>query len=259
MMTYWLSLRKCSICSFLLFLLWLFPNIQAATPPSNGKIEKQILLQLKQRKGDSFRALLNHWQKRYGSQAVPPLLRVAKNRSRSDQDRYIALMGAARLGGKAISPSLLPHLKDSSWMIRSATLRLMGAFQLKKHSSKVAKLLKDPARVVRTDAVQTLERLRPKNALELFLGVLRDPSNFHRGRAFLVAKKALVAIVKLQPPLQITPKLAPLLNFSKDPELLRLTVRSLEILTKDKKLAQGPLSKKVAYWKKKLQKKTKSE
>src|SRR5437016_3303689 len=75
-----------------------------------GRIPTQAVLekQLKSRKSPSFSEILTRWQNDFGSKAVDPLLKLAKNKRKSDSDRYIAIMGVARLGGKDAAPLLLP-------------------------------------------------------------------------------------------------------------------------------------------------------
>ena len=48
----------------------------------------------------SFDPLFRLWEKRYGSRVVPPLLEISRDAHASDPQRYIGIMGIARLGGK---------------------------------------------------------------------------------------------------------------------------------------------------------------
>ena len=57
----------------------------------------------------TFEPLLKHWEKRYGSAAASPLLTLASSSESSgiaDPQRYVALMGAARLGGKSTAQKI---------------------------------------------------------------------------------------------------------------------------------------------------------
>ncbi len=78
----------------------------------NDPILRLIRKDLAERKSVSFEHLLNDWEDKYGAGAVPSLIKIASDLQLSDPDRYIALMGSAKLGGEKITTVLLPFLKD---------------------------------------------------------------------------------------------------------------------------------------------------
>jgi HEAT repeat protein len=175
----------------------------AATPKkaANDPILLLIRKDLSDRKSVSFDHLLSEWEEKFGAGAVPSLIHIASDRSLPDPDRYIALMGSAKLGGEKVTGVLLPFLQDPSWMIRSASLKIVAAFDqsetARKFQPTVFKALRDPALVVRAEAISTLEKLKTPGLEEALFESLEEPTNYHKGVAQWVPQRALQALVKL--------------------------------------------------------------
>jgi HEAT repeat protein len=201
------------------------------------------------RKGGGFDALLARWEKQYGASAVAPLLKLAQDRALDDTDRYVALMGAAKLGGVPGAPLLVPFLKDRSWMIRSASLRALAALGNPATADATLPLLRDAALVVRVEAVEAVAKLRPAGAAEALVAALTRGENYHGGKAQWVPDHALRALVALGAR-ETAPRLRPLLDHTGDPELLARTVETLDALAghaaPDSKVA---LKDRVRDWK----------
>lgn len=252
MKTWWQNSKKCLAADLLVAapLLALSSMALAATPPTSDVLKNEIV----GRKSSDFKTLLSLWEKSYGPKAVDPLLAVAADRKLSDPDRYIALMGAAKLGGSATASQLVPYLKDGSWMIRSGALRALMVLNRPETSSHVLPLLKDPALVVRRQAVDAVEKLRPEGTVEALMGALESSNNYHHGKAQWVPNRALQVLSKLGSK-EIAPRLQPLLKHDQDPSLLKEAIATLESLT-GRKLASGkPLKAQVQAWKAALQSK----
>ena len=115
-------------------------------------------------KNSDFSALIKKWEKNYGSSAAPDLFRIAADKKFRDTDRFIAFMGASKLGAEADTKTLIPFLSDPSWMLRSAALRTLGGFHQKDAGVAVLKLLRDPAQVVQSEAIDTVLKLKPAGA-----------------------------------------------------------------------------------------------
>lgn len=223
MRTYFLNSKKCStLNSFSLLNLglvsaWILTTAvlqspayaaipKAAAPKRADPIFNFIQKDLSERSSLSFDHLLSGWQAKYGSKAVPALIKLASDRTQKDPDRYIALMAGARLGGSSMKSAVSPFLKDQSWMIRSAAIRVLSAFynSEEKDSSDLSELknqmfnsLKDPALVVRTEAVEAIDRLKLPGSGDALLNSLEDSSNYHKGVAQWVPQRALWALVRL--------------------------------------------------------------
>ncbi|MGK5082159.1 HEAT repeat domain-containing protein [Bdellovibrionota bacterium FG-1] len=195
------------------------------TTPSAPMLTREITT----RSAPSFEPLLRHWQTNYGTLAVAPLLEVA-SQNIQDSHRYIALMGAAKLGGPAAASLFVPFLKDSSWMIRAGTLRILSALNQPTTAPAILPLLKDPALVVRAEAVEAAKKLHPPGTAEALADILEQPANYHNGKAQWIPQKALAVLASLQATTIIS-RLKPLLEHSQDPDLLTQTVTTLEKLT----------------------------
>ena len=192
-----LNSKKCLTAKYLFAFCFIFlsPLARAAIPES---ISSAILNDIHHRKSNQFDSLLSSWEKRYGTQAVTPLLSLARNSRLEDPDRYVAIMGVAKIGGTESAPLLVSLLKDKSWMIRNGTIRALAALKNPKVSSSVLPLLNDRALVVRLEAVQALEKLRPEGVTKALLAAIQNPENYHGGRAQWIPQQALETLRHLR-------------------------------------------------------------
>ena len=221
----------------------------AAIPSPSERIAQTIRheLYVTLESGNSFAKLMDRWNGTYGIDAVSPLIQVADDSALPDSARYAALMGAARMGGTAVSTLIVPFLKDHSWMLRSGALRALATLGNEKTASAVLPLIHDPALVVRVEAVLAIERLKPVGAVKALLSALNSPENYHANIAQWVPGRALQALKTLRAK-EAAVGLRPLLSHSRDPELQLQTVETLEALlgkTYSPKLA---LSEKIERW-----------
>lgn len=195
MQTWWPSSKKCLTASALTVLCAV--RAFASTPPTS-EISRQLLSDLHRSSKQSFSTLLSEWQNHYGTEAVGALLLLAQRKDLPDPDRYIALMGAAKIGGRESAPLLAPLLNDSSWMIRNGAVRALGALNHPLTGHAILARLHDPALVVRVEAVQAAEKLHPIGSAAALANTLRDPANYHSGKAQWVPQRALQALAVLR-------------------------------------------------------------
>jgi HEAT repeat protein len=244
-----LSSKKCLIANglFVVSVSVFAGTAFASTAPSTRTLRTEI----QSDHSSSFEPLLEQWSDDYGPSAIKPLLAVAKDHTNSDRVRYIALMGAAKLGGLAGATQITPFLKDSSWMLRNGALRALSALDNPQTAAAVLPLLQDPALVVRLEAVEAVRKLKPHGAAQALVNTLRSQDNYHNGKSQWVPIRSLDALAELRDP-SIIPALKPLLDHRHDPELQRQTISTLRALT-GKNLALGlPLPKQITTWKKEL-------
>lgn len=248
--------KKCSALeTALLALLCLAPLTALAAPaPAKPTLEAQLKTDFQKQRGASFEKLLKNWETRHGVQAVPSLVSIASDAKNAENLRYVALMGAAKLGGSDTAPSLTPFLKDKSWMIRSGALRALRTLKNPETGAALLPLLKDGALVVRAEAVDAIVDLKPNGAAEALVSTIEQSQNYQNGKAQSVPRKALVALAALQAK-SVVPRLKPLLQHHQDPELQLQAIRTLETLT-GKSLAKGlSLKEQTQAWDKELSKK----
>jgi HEAT repeat protein len=253
-----LNLKKCSTASaaavVLLSSVALSPlsASAAATAPTHAPhapSQAALVQDMNAFHQADFAPVLQQWTTAYGTAAIQPLLSIAKDRRNSDRQRYIAVMGAAKLGGPAVAEKIAPLLKDKIWLVRNAALRALSALKDPKTANAVLPLLKDPALVVRVEAVEAVKALKPQGASQALLSVLRSQDNYRFGKAQWVPQRALAALIVINDR-SIVPELRPLLDHQKDPDLQRQTVFALQTLTGINKDAEAPLVTQVATWKK---------
>lgn len=203
-------------------------------------------------KSAEFGPILKRWEDLYGVSAVAPLLQIARTGTQPDPDRYIALMGAAKLGGTAVAPTLIPFLSDASWMVRSAALQALRTVGDVRSGESALPLLSDPALVVRKEAVETVEKLQPPGAAAALIKAIYSEDNYADGRALWIPQAALRALISLKAQSE-APSLRALLINSEDPELLTRTIRTLEALTGHVLTdARIPLTAQALEWEKYL-------
>lgn len=242
---------------------WMIPGSLVAAPRyHHPELIKTLLKDLRQTPTQhSFDPLLQKWNQTYGASAVPLLLQLASDSQLTDSQRYIAIMGAAKLGGSATAPMILPFLKETSWMIRTASLRALAAILNPAQEnpslidaqtrSNLFSLLHDPALVVRLEAVQVIETLKPKGAEEALAEILQRPENYHHQIAQWVPQRVLKALETLQAQ-KAAPLIEPLLHHSQDPELQKAALETLQSLTGKKispELKKLPIAEQIREWK----------
>ena len=223
----------------------------AADHARSQQILKEIEKDLQNRRTVSFAPLLKNWEQRYGTDAVPPLMGMASNPKNLDANRYLALMGAAKLGGRPLASQVAKLLNDRSWMLRSGALQALSALDAKETGPAAMKLLRDPALVVRTEAVHTLVVLRPPGVEAALVRAILDQQNYHGGKAQWVPQAALEGLVTLKAESSV-PQLRALLDHKNDRELLESTVSALEKLTGKSLAPEGTLTARVDRWKESL-------
>jgi hypothetical protein len=216
--------------------------------PTQRELLEQISAAARQ---PSFEPLLRRWQILYGSAAAGPLFKVARAQDapeRPESIRYVALMGAARLGGRPAAAEVSAFLQDRSWMLRTGALRALMALQDPRTAPRILPLLHDPSLAVRLEAVTAAAHLKPAGAADALLRELASSDNYHAGKALWVPGRALSALSALRAS-ETAPRLAPLLDHENDPDLQLETVATLERLTGRILMPGAPLPIRVREWK----------
>jgi HEAT repeat protein len=206
-----------------------------------------IQSELKNRKTVHFEELIKSWENQYGTAAVPALLKIAADKKQEDPDRYIALLGATKLGGKATAPLLSPYLKDSSWMIRTGALRALVVLNSEKQNALALPLIKDKALVVRAEAIEALKVLKPEGTEKALIESLKNPMNYHAGKATWVPGKALTTLLELDAKKYVH-ELATALNKIPNKLVQLKALIVLEKLTGEKKGRDLPHEERIKAW-----------
>lgn len=216
------------------------------------------LASFRKEKRADFRSLVQKWERVYGSRSAPSLLAIAEDRKSPNTDRYVALLAHTRIRGPHEAKELVALLGDRDWMVRSAALKSIEILGYAPAGPKVLDTLaNDRALVIRLQAIETLEKIRPPGTPEALLKAAMDgknyrPGNFRKGRADWVPQRALAALRVLRP-LDFSRKLLPLLNETKDGRIRAHALHTIEIL-ESKSLKPGrPFRERAAAWTSTLQ------
>lgn len=212
----------------------------AALTPTEILIKREMQTQIKKNPQDLNR-LHAGWRTNYGEQAVPALTKLARSSVETDTDRYVAILGLAKIQGRASVPILLTLLKDKNWMVRNASLKALRVVGSPSDGERVIPLLSDPAWVVRSEAIETLKFLKPVGVEKALLASALNPAHYQNGKAIWIPKQAIQALGEIrsaydQDPhtlFTITQELKPLLaraDLAKDLELKRITQKTLDTL-----------------------------
>ena len=200
----------------------------ASLPKAHVPDAQRMRRQIEAQSGRDFEDLLDQWQKSpatFRVQQFRALESLALDHSQLERTRYIALMGAARVAPetKTLKKLLEKTKKESSWLLRSATLHLMTdrseipLFSAEAESYALASL-KDPALLVRSQAVDSIQKLNSPRAAAALVAAALDPSNYSGGKAIWVPEKAIHALTELKATHEIW-LLSPLLSHQSDPKL----------------------------------------
>ena len=153
-----------------------------------------------------------------------------------------------------MAQNISPLLKDKSWLVRMAAIKAITALKHPPSSLKVLALLDDKAMVIQSEAIDALGKLQPPGSADALVKLLRNPSNYKKGKAQWVPLKALTTLknVKKTKPagVRLAKALRPLLDRKSDSKLLLKTLETMESLTGKKLGKKSQLQTKVMAWKK---------
>lgn len=222
-----------------------FAHTPGATSPTSQSLSGQINNALKS--GKSLKTFFSEIGANYGGNAIAALLEIASDEKATDETRWAALFGLARLAGKESMGVIKKFMFNSSWMLRDAALKTAAAVNARELEPMIEQRLKDDALIVRTTAVETIGHLHLKEAAPRLVDALFDPINFHGGKALWIHKHILNVLADMNYQ-NAVPKLVQLLSSSKDEKLQSDVVDTLEKLT-GKKFRDKSLKDQIYLWK----------
>lgn len=252
------TLKKCLILSLVLAFTLSSPSSFAAIPASNPKVSMESILRgdlasFRKEKRTDFQELIQKWERVYGAAPAPHLLKIARDPAANDSERYVAILAHTKIQGPKNAEELVKLLDDSNWMVRSAALKSIEILGYSPASVKVlAKLDRDPALVIRMQAIETLMKLRPEGLADALLHAAMNarnyrPANYRTGRADWVPQKALEAIRELKPK-GYAQKILPLLNESKDGRIRAHALHTIEVLENRSLKKNRPFMERAVAW-----------
>lgn len=213
--------------------------------PSVPAIKERIQKMLK--RGESLKSFYASLTGEYGAGAIKPLIDIADDERNSDETRWAALFGIARVAGKESVGMIKKFMTHSSWMLRDAALKSAAALGAHELTSQIEQRLKDDALIVRTTAVQTIGHLNLKKSAPKLVDSLFDPANFHGGKALWIHKHIL-SVLRGFHYNEAVPKLVSLLESSQDEKLQADVLQTLESLT-GRSFPNKPIQEQIFLWK----------
>ena len=198
-------------------------------PPTATILKGKINRALKG--GQSLKGFYTSVSQEYGGGAIRPLLEIASDDSNTDETRWAALFGLARIAGRQSLGVIRKFMVNSSWMLRDAALKTAAALDARELTPQIELRLKDDALIVRTTAVETIGQLNLKTSAPKLVDALFDPVNFHAGKALWIHKHILQVLKDFHYNTAV-PKLVELLEKSdQDSQLQDQLLATIENLT----------------------------
>ncbi len=122
------------------------------------------------------------------------LVRILREHTLSEKERYVALSSLCRQGTKAALRGIEIGLGDPSWMVRHLALRLAAEHYTKKMAHRLYPFLSSPALTIRHRALQTLLELKPEGLRSALIATLTDKRNYRHGKPVWIPRKSLQAL-----------------------------------------------------------------
>lgn len=122
------------------------------------------------------------------SKAVPSLIKIMKDGSFPDKNRWVATFLLGRIMGKKSAPFISKFTEHPSWVMRMASLKTLLALKDQRYSETYIKLLKDKSMLVRTQALSNINELAITKAAPHVWSMLYDKRNYHEN---MKGKKSL--------------------------------------------------------------------
>jgi hypothetical protein len=113
-----------------------------------------------------------------GGRSVPVLMSVMQNDAYPDRSRWVATFLIAQIMGKKSKKFLAKNISHPHWLIRMASLKSLQMLGAKEFQKSFETALFDNAMVVRSQALQTIERMQFKNSGAAVLRMLEDEKNY---------------------------------------------------------------------------------
>ena len=111
--------------------------------------------------------------------SVPALVRVMKNDSFPDKNRWMATFLLGQIMGKKSAVFISKFSKHPNWIMRMASLKTLLALKQKKFSKVYGSLLNDSSMLVRYQALDNIKKLDIKKLAPNVWSMLYDKKNYH--------------------------------------------------------------------------------
>lgn len=188
-------------------------------------------------------------QGQQGTKYYDSFISMAFNEEQPMSVRWRALMAAAESRGEKSTKDLLKAGAHKQWFMRNAALIALSEVNPEEGRKLAQKLLKDKALVVRSAAVDSLQKNTSLEVRELLWEELNQKYNFKKSQSLWI-RHQIVEILAQKPLDRETQTFAQLLS-DKDERLHMPAVRGLEKLTGVRLGGEAPMKQSVlvGLWK----------
>lgn len=118
----------------------------------------------------------------YKSKAVPSLIKVMKDGSYPDKNRWMATFLLGKIMGEKSAPFISKFAKHPSWVMRMASLKTLLALKQKQYADSYKELLSDNSMLVRSQALSNIRELKITEAAPNVWAMLYDKRNYHANK-----------------------------------------------------------------------------
>jgi hypothetical protein len=163
-----------------------------------------IRQQIEATRTSDFSPLIKQWQGSANHQSLTSeLLALSRDTTLADRSRYIAIQGTAALASTRGDRSTLAALgnlaRDPSWLVRTGVLKAFESRDRDRARDIAQSLLRDPALVVRLEALNTLEKIQPRDPATLMslVNAAEDPRNWQGEKPLWIPERAVTLAERL--------------------------------------------------------------
>jgi HEAT repeat protein len=134
--------------------------------------------------------------KEQGAPALDNLKKIAANTKEPLNNRWKALIAFGELSGSKAEPVVKNYFKSKDWYMRAAALHAMRFGDRAVALKWCSQMLSDPALMVRTSAVQVIDKMGGRELTSLLWEKLYSSENYHRGKSLWIRRNILEILAK---------------------------------------------------------------
>ena len=182
--------------------------------------------------------------------AVPTLIKVMKDGSYPDQNRWHATMLLGQVMGKKSAPFIAKFSEHPHWMMRVASLKALLGLRQSEYHKVYAKALKDPSLIVRVQALDNISQMKISPLAPNVWHMLYDQSNYSGDAGNRKRTSIVKAVIRTLGDIKFEKASKPLAQLIQKPKYVDLVEDldySLEKIT-GKKSPDANLAQRRKFW-----------
>ncbi len=185
-----------------------------------------------------------------GRKSVPLLIKVMKENTYPDKNRWAATFLLGQIMGKKSSAFIAKFCEHPSWILRLASLKTLLALRQSQYKGLYAKMLKDKSMIVKTQALENIRHFKLKELGPSVWAMLYDRSNYAGLKGKMKRTSVIKDVIKTVGDIKFEKAKAPLLKMvqnDKYKDVFTEIDSSLEKII-GKNSPAGNENKKRHYW-----------